>query len=138
MDVQENTKDPGRLRILLVEDNTTIAWSLAEWLKQVGLEVEIAGDGLLALKAVEKQPADVVLLDLGLPGLDGYEVARRIRAMQLPRRPLLIAITGLVNEADRLRSYEVGIDLHLSKPVAAEEVLYFVERFRAASLPQAR
>jgi CheY-like chemotaxis protein len=124
--------------VLLVEDNPTIAWSLAEWLKQVGQEVEVVGDGLLALTTIEQRPADVVLLDLGLPGLDGYEVARRIRAMQFPRRPLLIAITGLVNEADRLRAYEVGIDLHLSKPVAAEEVLYFVERFRATSLPQAR
>ena len=74
-------------------------------------------DGLQALQmAVEFRP-DVVLLDIGMPGLDGYEVARRLRALKRERPLRIIAITGWGQEADRTRSREAGFDVHLVKPV---------------------
>jgi CheY-like chemotaxis protein len=69
------------------------------------------------LEKAQAEPPDVVLLDLALPGMDGYEVARRLRAQSRERRPLLIAVTGYGREEDRRRSVEAGIDLHLLKPV---------------------
>jgi DNA-binding response OmpR family regulator len=73
---------------------------------------------------------EVILLDLGLPGLSGYDVAKQLRAESAGKRPLVIAITGHGEQEERLRSYESGIDLHLTKPVDINELRHFVGRFR--------
>jgi PAS domain S-box-containing protein len=104
-------------RVLVVDDNVDAATTLELLLKSLGHETHAVHDGVEALQAALEFQPDVVLLDIGMPGLDGYEVARRLRALK-PERPLrIVAITGWGQEADRLRSREAGFDLHLVKPV---------------------
>jgi PAS domain S-box-containing protein len=106
-------------RILVVDDNVDAAVTLALLLKSLGHETCVVHDGLEALRmAIEFRP-DVVLLDIGMPGLDGYEVARRLRALKRERPLRIIAVTGWGQEADRTRSREAGFDVHLVKPVDA-------------------
>jgi signal transduction histidine kinase/ActR/RegA family two-component response regulator len=107
----------GRARVLLVEDNVDAADSLTILLELLGHDVRVAYDGLAALDAVRAGVPDVVLLDIGLPGLDGYEVARRIRGLAGAERVVLIALTGYGRDEDRARTQAAGFDLHLVKPV---------------------
>jgi DNA-binding response OmpR family regulator len=72
----------------------------------------------------------VVLLDIGLPGMDGYEVARELRRGLAQKRPLVIALTGHGQDAERLHAYEAGIDLHLTKPVSVQELLRFLQHYQ--------
>ena len=104
-------------RVLVVDDDVDGARALAELLTISGHEVELASDGPSALEAARRSLPDAVVLDLGLPGLDGYEVARRIRAEESLAGTLLVALSGWAGLADRLRSAEAGIDHHLVKPV---------------------
>ena len=115
------TSDP-RLRVLVVEDNSDAAETLAEIIGFWNLEVEVASSGRHALEAARRHPPDVVLLDIGLPGMDGYEVARRLRAEPGLAGMLLIALTGYGQEEDRRRSAQAGFDFHLVKPVDPEEL----------------
>jgi CheY-like chemotaxis protein len=128
--------NPAVLRLLLVEDHAASAQALAALLRQSGYFVQVVADGLTALQAAEAEPPDVVLLDLGLPGIDGYEVARRLRAQKAAPRPLLIAVTGHGEKEECLRSYEAGIDLHLTKPVGIGELRRFLETYQAARQPR--
>lgn len=105
-------------RILVVDDHVDTALSLARLLRARGHVVEIVHDGNAALEAGGTFKPDVVLLDLGLPGMDGYAVAENMRAREEPPRPTIIAISGYGQEEDRRRSTEVGIDHHLVKPVS--------------------
>jgi len=107
-------------RILVVDDNRDAAASLARLLKLKGAEARIAFDGRSALTLLEADPADVVILDIGMPDLDGHEVARRIRARPEWDGIRLIAMTGLGEAAVRQRSLEAGFDQHLVKPVAVD------------------
>ena len=111
-----------RLRLLIVEDQADAAEGLAELMRMQGYAVEIALDGAAALAAAADRVPDVVLLDLGLPGLDGYEVARRLRELPGLRGSLLIALSGYGREEDRWRSREAGIDHHLVKPLDFAEL----------------
>jgi CheY-like chemotaxis protein len=123
---------PG-LRVLVVEDDAGLASDLAMLLGRCGHKVRVASDGAAALEATQASAPDVVLLDIGLPGMDGYQVARRVReeiAPAMAKAPLLIAVTGRAGEADRRRSQEAGIDLHLVKPVDPHELLRLLERFQ--------
>ncbi|MDQ6654506.1 MAG: response regulator [Verrucomicrobiota bacterium] len=104
-------------RLLVVNDHVDTALSLARLLRARRNVVEVVHDGGEALQAAERFQPDVVLLDLGLPGLDGYEVAKQLRAKETGRRATIIAISGYGQEEDRQRSREVGIDHHLVKPV---------------------
>jgi PAS domain S-box-containing protein len=104
-------------RILVVDDNVDAATTLQLLLKSLGHEVCVVYDGLQAIRmAVEFRP-EVVLLDIGMPGLDGYEVARRLRVLKRERPLRIVAITGWGQEADRTKSREAGFDVHLVKPV---------------------
>ncbi|MFO0612210.1 MAG: ATP-binding protein [Polyangiaceae bacterium] len=108
--------DPRGMRILIVDDNEDGAELLAILLQNQGASVHVAHTGPEGLaQALEIQP-DVVLLDIGLPGMDGYEVARSIRAAAIPQ-PVLIAISGWGAEEDRQRAIEASFDHHLVKPV---------------------
>lgn len=112
---------PPSRRILVVDDNRDAAHTLATLLEGGGHRVHVAFDGSEAIRAAEELELDVILLDIGLPELDGYEVARRIRA-QSPRRDLLLfALTGWSQEEDRRRSKEAGFDAHLVKPLDIAE-----------------
>jgi PAS domain S-box-containing protein len=106
------------LRVLLVEDHADSARSLSLLLELLGHEVEVVTDGREALEAVESIRPEVVLLDIGLPGMDGYEVARRLRARG--SKALLVSLTGYGRDADKIRSREAGFDHHLVKPVELE------------------
>jgi CheY-like chemotaxis protein len=105
-------------RILVVDDNVDSAETMAEILKLWGHEVHTAHDGPSALEAARAQRPDAVLLDVGLPVMDGYETARRLRAEGLAL--LLVAVTGYGAAEDRRRAAEAGFDTHLTKPVSPE------------------
>jgi CheY-like chemotaxis protein len=106
-----------RRRVLVVDDNRDAADSLAVLLEVAGQEVVVAYDGLAALDLAASFRPDVLLLDLGLPNLSGYEVASRLRQREGEEKPMLVALTGWGQEEDRRRSREAGFDLHLTKPV---------------------
>jgi PAS domain S-box-containing protein len=110
-------RDVPHLRVLVVDDNVDTAESLAMLLKLYGHEVWPAHTGPKALEAAQAEQPDVILLDIGLPGMDGYEVARRLREQKGLEGATLIAMTGYGEEADRRRSAEAGFDHHLVKPV---------------------
>ena len=95
---------------------------LAELMRMQGYAVEIALDGLAALDSAAARAPAVVLLDLGLPGLDGYEVARRMRQLPGLGQALLIALSGYGGDEDRRRGRDAGIDHHLVKPVELREL----------------
>jgi CheY-like chemotaxis protein len=109
-------------RVLLVEDNVDGARSLAEVLSLSGHDVHVATDGPSGLDAARRLLPDAVVLDLGLPGLDGYEVARLLRSDPSLSGTLLIALSGWAGRDDRARSAEAGIDHHLVKPVPASRL----------------
>ena len=119
------------LKVLVVEDHDDTAASLAVLLRLYGHQVEVAADGPSALRAVQASPPDVVLLDIGLPKMDGWLVAKQIREQTSWKRPLLVAISGYGTQADRLRSQEAGIDLHLVKPVEPDTLAHVLERFES-------
>src|SRR4051812_7707534 len=113
-----STQSRGPLKILIVEDNrdarTTLRMLLAMAYGHVVIE---AGEGVSAVRLALEQRPDVALIDLGLPDIDGYEVARRIREA-LPRGEIfLAALTGYSDAADRARTRQAGFDVHLVKPV---------------------
>ena len=103
-------------RVLVVDDSVDSAETIAELLRLWGHDVCIAHDGEEALRRAREILPDVVLLDIGLPGLDGYAVAAQLRSEGLPKR-LLVAITGYSELDDRDRMKEAGFDRHLVKPV---------------------
>jgi two-component system CheB/CheR fusion protein len=102
--------------ILVVDDNHDSADSLGMLLEALGAEVQVAHGGIEALEAYGSFQPDVVLLDIGMPGMDGYEVARRIRASAGGGRILLVAVSGWGKEEDRRRARAAGFDHHLTKP----------------------
>jgi PAS domain S-box-containing protein len=114
-----------RRRVLVVDDNVDAADLLAGLLRSVGHDVEVAHDGPQALDVLAAFTPDVAILDIGLPVMDGYELAARLREGLAP--PRLVAMTGYGQESDRARSAAAGFDLHLVKPVAPRELLALIE-----------
>lgn len=110
------------LRILIVEDNRDSADSLQALLEALGYRTQVAYDGEAAVHAAATAPPDVIIMDLGLPGLSGYEAAQQIRAQSPGGRPQIIALTGWGQQSDRQRSAEAGIDHHLVKPLDLTEL----------------
>ena len=109
--------------VLVVDDNEDAAVSLAMLLEIHGFRVRTVFSGVSALAALNTERADFVLLDIGLPGMDGHEVARRIRADQAFASVKLIALTGWGQPADREASMKAGFDAHLVKPVEMQALL---------------
>lgn len=110
-----------KFRILVVDDNESAAQSLGKLLEYVGNDVEIAYDGPTALELAKEFRPKVVLLDIGLPGMNGYEVAPKLRK-ELGNNVTIIALTGYGQEEDKLRSKKYGFDHHLTKPIGLKEV----------------
>ena len=108
----------GKVRVLVVDDNEDAAITIADVLTELGYEVEVAHDGPKALDCAERFDPDVVVLDLGLPVMDGFEVARRLRTATTGRKmPRLVALSGYGQEVDKANSRAAGFDVHLVKPV---------------------
>lgn len=115
------TEQPGPARrVLLVDDNTDAVELLANTLKDWGHEVAVAYDGPQALRAAEISAPDLILLDIGLPGMSGLEVAESLRSSPDFDRTLIVALTGYGHPEDRERSFAAGCDLHITKPIDPE------------------
>jgi CheY-like chemotaxis protein len=129
--VAESAPVSGR-RVLVVDDNRDSAESLAMLLRHLGHTTEVAYDGEHALSTAESFRPDVLLLDLGMPRMSGFELCRRIRASDWGEEVLLIAQTGWGQDRDRERALEAGFDGHLVKPVDHEALLKLLARSRGA------
>jgi signal transduction histidine kinase len=114
---EEDTSLPASRRVLIVDDNQDAAEMLGVMMMAWGQDPKIAHDGLAALEAGAAFEPEIILLDIGLPRLDGHETARRMRAQTWGRRALLIALTGWGQDVDMARSRDAGFDHHLVKPV---------------------
>jgi CheY-like chemotaxis protein len=119
------------LHILIVEDDEDTANTTAMLLRRYGHEVRIAPDGPAALQAAKDRLPDVVLVDIGLPGMDGYEVAMKIGEQPNEKRPLFIAVTGFGSEGYYRLSQDATIDVHLLKPVKPEQLEKLLRKFQA-------
>jgi CheY-like chemotaxis protein len=115
--VDQSTSVRGGPRVLVVDDNQDAGDLLAETLISAGYETTVVYDGPAALRSVAASPPDVALIDIGLPVMDGYELAARLREDRPASQLRLIALTGYGQESDRERSRKVGFDFHLVKPV---------------------
>jgi CheY-like chemotaxis protein len=111
-----------------VDDNVDSAESMAEMLRMWGHEVQLAHNGPEALGRAAQCDPEMVLLDIGLPGMDGYRVAERLRRERDSRGLVLIALTGLGQKEDRDRAFAAGFDHHLTKPVNPNALRELLER----------
>jgi PAS domain S-box-containing protein len=118
-------------RILVVDDNEDARELLGEMLREIGHHVELAADGPSALDKLKMFPADVAILDLGLPVMDGFELARRIAETPAGPQPRLVALTGYGGEGDVARTRAVGFDAHLVKPVNLASLVSAIDRGRS-------
>jgi PAS domain S-box-containing protein len=121
-------------RVLVVDDNADAAAMLDMLLRSLGHETRIAHDGLDAVRVATEFRPDIVLLDIGMPGLDGFEVARRLRSLERDRPMKIVAVTGWGQDADRARTREAGFDLHLVKPVDAKDLAQALNGRNGATL----
>jgi DNA-binding response OmpR family regulator len=119
--------EPASKRVLIIEDDRDTADSLLVFLQHAGHRVRVAYDGPAGVAAASAEPPEVVVLDLVLPGVDGFQVARHLRRVPALARATLVALSGYGGENDRQRCREAGFDYHLVKPVEAELVLDVVE-----------
>ena len=123
-------------RVLIVDDNLDAAQSVAAFVEMAGHHVCIAADGMQALEAAAEFGPDAVVLDIGLPRLDGYEVARRLRKLESLHDVVLIAVTGYGQASDRERTMAAGFDAHFVKPVEPSVLLSSIaERLSARPAP---
>jgi PAS domain S-box-containing protein len=118
-------------RVLIVDDNEDAAMALADVLNVAGHHTQIAHDGLKAIEIAKSAAFDVVFMDLGMPGIDGIETARRIRTLPGCERLRIAALTGWGQESDRARTREAGFDWHLVKPINTTLLSEFVARLEA-------
>jgi CheY-like chemotaxis protein len=125
-----STPGPAR-RVLVVDDNRDAAETLAALLELWGHRVRVVHDGPAALQASAVDPPDVVLLDIGLPGMDGYAVAARLHEQATTRDARIIALTGFGQDADRRAALAAGFEDHLTKPVNPESLRQLLSRPRA-------
>ena len=121
-----------RHRVMVVDDNRDAADSLALWLRAMGQDLCVAYDGATALAEAAKFKPQFVLLDIGMPGMDGYEVAKRLQSMRLTPAPVLVALTGYGQGSDRKRSTEAGFAHHEVKPVDPQKLLNELLQVRLA------
>lgn len=128
----------GARRVLIVDDNEDARELLAMMLQQSGYETSTAEDGPVALEAARETNPQIVILDIGLPGMSGYEVAANLRQMPALSRTAIIALSGWGSPEDKRRAFEAGFDLHLTKPVFAEELHRALEALHSGEAPRPR
>lgn len=132
---ETQSTETQKVRVLVVDDNADAAHSLGRLLSLLGKEVRVALDGESGIATLENFPADVVLLDLGMHGMDGFETAQAIRARPDWNNVALIALTGWGQEQDRQRTIAAGFTAHLVKPVNIDQVETAISR--AVAVPSA-
>jgi CheY-like chemotaxis protein len=130
---REQPKAPSR-KILVVDDNVDAAVTISALLKKWGHQVQAVYSGQSALEAVHNFRPEIILLDIGLPGMSGYDVAKNLRAEPAAQGVIIAALTGYGQEADRKRSWESGFDYHLTKPPDP----HILESLLASPRPRAR
>jgi CheY-like chemotaxis protein len=113
-------------RVVVVEDNPDLREQMVALLEDFGHRVESASDGLSGVESITRARPEIALVDIGLPGLDGYEVARRVRALLGPEIGL-VALTGYGQPEDRQRALEAGFDAHLTKPVTGARLADLIQ-----------
>jgi CheY-like chemotaxis protein len=118
--------EPSQFRILLVDDNADANESMSALLKLLDYDVRTAKDGETALQEAAAFEPHLIFSDIGLPGMDGYQLAVRLRELTAGRKVVLAATTGYGLASDRLRSSEAGFDFHLVKPLDADALLDFI------------
>jgi DNA-binding response OmpR family regulator len=123
----------SRPRVLIVDDEPNIVLSLQFLLSREGFEIDIARDGESALEIAARTPPDLVVLDLMLPGLDGYEVCRRLRASPATAATKIVVVTARAREAERVRGLEEGADAYVTKPFSTRELIATVHGFLGRS-----
>lgn len=118
---------PQGRRVLVADDNTDAAESLGEVLRLLGHDVRVAYDGQQALTMAESFRPDVVLLDIGMPKMNGYETAQQMRSQPWAARTTLVALTGWGHDEDKRRATDAGFDRHFTKPVDPVALLQMLE-----------
>lgn len=124
---QDPSPPTGGRRVLVADDNTDAAESLSEVLRLLGHDVRVAYDGQQALHVAAEFRPEVVLLDIGMPKLNGYETAQRMRSQPWAAQATLVALTGWGEDDDRRRASDAGFDRHFTKPVDPAELLQMLE-----------
>ena len=115
-------------RIMVVDDNRDAADALSEALQFLGYQTQVAYDAFNALEKVAQFKPQVMLLDIGMPGMDGYELTRRLRSMPELGKPRLIAVTGMAQDSDRTRAIQAGFDEHFVKPLDLARLEFILSR----------
>jgi CheY-like chemotaxis protein len=116
-----------RRRVLLVDDNKDVASSMSRWLRLIGHDVRVALDGIEAIRIAEQFRPEVALLDLAMPNVSGYDVARTLRSASWGKNMTIVAVTGWGREDDQRRSADAGFDRHMTKPVDPLALEIFLE-----------
>ena len=119
-------RNAANCRVLLVDDNRDVARSMARFIRLLGHDIRVAFDGPEAVQIAGEFRPDVVLMDIGLPKQNGYEVAREMRSKPWGEKMTLVAVTGWGRESDRRRSHEAGFDRHLTKPMEPDVLEAFL------------
>jgi len=123
------SETPDRpIRVLVVDDNRDAADSMRMLLEASGQDARAAYDGASALEVAESFRPEVILLDIGMPSMDGYQVVRALRARGFVPPPLVAALTGWGQDSDKKKTREAGFDHHFTKPVSADELMAFLEK----------
>jgi two-component system CheB/CheR fusion protein len=117
--------------VLVADDNSDAGWGMAKLLERAGFTTLRAQGGAEALEAIRKHKPDAAVLDLGMPDVDGRQVARQVRAEAWGARLVLVAVTGWGQEADERESMQAGFDAHLTKPVDASRLAALIDSLRA-------
>ncbi len=121
------------IRILVVDDYQGAAEIVAEYLDGSGYDARCVTSGAAALEAMASFKPDIVILDIVMPGMDGLEVARRIRSMPDGRTVRIVAMTGFPSDEGRRRACEAGADFYVAKPVSGDQIIEIVVRGRSAA-----
>jgi CheY-like chemotaxis protein len=125
---RERAERSDGLRILVVDDNAEAAELLGEWLRATGHTTRVAFDGLQAIEAAAQFQPEVALIDLGLPVMDGFEVARALSSSPQTSNVALVAVTGYGQAMDRERTRQAGFEEHLVKPIDFEQLGLWLQR----------
>ena len=132
-----SSRTPGRkqLRVLIADDDRDMVATLAAIINDEGHQVREVYRGTEVMRLLEEFDADVALVDIGMPGMSGYDVAREVREKRGKERPLLIAITGWHKASDRILAKLVGFDHHLAKPFETKDLLDLIEPLISGKKP---
>lgn len=132
IDALDPAQGPWAMRVMIVDDNVDAVEMLTLFLKGIGYEVSFAYDAKSALDLARAEPPRVMLLDIGLPDLDGYELAKRVRSLPQTADAVLIALTGYGQPEDQQRSASAGFDHHFTKPADATKLATLLAEIRSA------